>query len=151
MYHLFFRFLPDGSYLNANEHTPNETAHMMNEIIKDKQKYYDFMKFHRYYTYHASAESVDTDPLCSFCVFVNDESKRKQRRVYARFTEWWYGSNQTGDIVVHYSYNQTANKTCIKGCKATRPTVLEPTDEDEPPAMNAFSDIAVKLFRRYFD
>lgn len=81
-----------------------EVAAKMNEAIQDKQKYYDYFKWHRYYTYHQS-QGGDTDPLCAFCAFLNDESIRNQRRVYARFDKWWnefITQNDAEDIIEKY-------------------------------------------------
>lgn len=62
----------------------------MNDIIKNRQVYYDYFKFYRYYTYHTTGESRDIDPLCTFCEFINDGSVWKERRVYRLFNDWWH-------------------------------------------------------------
>lgn len=79
--------MPYGIYLDGNILSEEKVAEKINEAIQDKQKYYDYFRWHQYYTYQFTAESGDTDPLCSFCAFLNDESKRNQRRVYARFDQ----------------------------------------------------------------
>lgn len=84
-----FRFLPDGAYLNAGLYTPQALAKKMTYIIKYRQNYYDYFKFHRYYTYRAIGESEDTNPLCTFCKFINDGSIWIVRRTYALFSKWW--------------------------------------------------------------
>lgn len=97
--------MPDGIYLNGNLLSEDTLAEKMNEVIQDKQKYYDYFRWHQYYTYQFTAESGDTDPLCSFCALLNDESKRNQRRVYARFDKWWNEfrtQNDTEEIIVKY-------------------------------------------------
>lgn len=97
--------MPDGIYLNAETLPEEELAVKIKEAIQVKEKYYDYFRWHRYYSYQFTAESGDTDSLCAFCAFLNDESKRTQRRVYARFTKWWneYSvPNQTDDIIVKY-------------------------------------------------
>lgn len=85
----YFRFLPDGAYLNAREHTPETLAVKMNHIAKNDQDYYGYFKFHRYYTYHTKGESEDIDPLCTFCKFINGDSIWKGRRVFPQFSRWW--------------------------------------------------------------
>lgn len=61
----------------------------MNNIIMNKEDYYNYFKFHRYYTYHTVGESEDTDPLCSFCKFINNKSIWNDRRIYPQFSLWW--------------------------------------------------------------
>lgn len=81
--------MPDGIYINANKLTEKEVAEKMHEIIQDKQKYYDYFRWHQYYSYQLTAGSGDSDPLCAFCAFLNDEIISTNRRVYARFDKWW--------------------------------------------------------------
>lgn len=85
----FFRFMPTGSYLNAFILNAGDLAREISDSIKSKDKYYNFFKWHSYYSYHPPAESADTDPLCKFCAFLNNASTRHRRRVYERFTQWW--------------------------------------------------------------
>lgn len=97
--------MPDGIYLDGNILSEETLAEKINELIQDKQKYYDYFRWHQYYNYQFTAESGDTDPLCSFCAFLNDESNRNKRRVYARFDKWWNEfrtQNDTDDIIVKY-------------------------------------------------
>lgn len=97
--------MPDGIYINGNMLTEDQVAQKIREAIRDKQKYYDYFRWHQYYTYHFTAESGDSDPLCAFCAFLNNESNRNRRRVYARFNKWWNedGNHRgLGDIIVNY-------------------------------------------------
>lgn len=100
------RFMPNGIYLNANNLTGEEMAAKMVEAIRNKEIYYDYFKWHEHYSYHMVTDSADTDPLCSFCAFLNDASSRKRKQVYARFLKWWNGFDEkldeTGDIIVYY-------------------------------------------------
>lgn len=83
-----FSFMPDGIYLNGNNLSEDKVAEAMNEAIQDKKKYYDYFRWRRYYTYHP-IHGGDTDPLCEFCAYLNAESVRNKRRVYARVDKWW--------------------------------------------------------------
>lgn len=97
--------MPDGIYINGNMLTESQVAQKINEAIQDKQKYYDYFRWHQYYTYQFTAESGDSDPLCAFCAFLNDESNRNHRRVYAKFNKWWNedgNHKDSGDIIVNY-------------------------------------------------
>lgn len=95
--------MPDRIYLNGNTLSEDIVAEKINEAIQDKQKYYDYFKWHRYYTYYFTDARNDTDPLCSFCTLLNDDSIRNQRRVYAHFDKWWNDSqNKTENIIVKY-------------------------------------------------
>lgn len=76
-----------------------------------------FFKFHRYYTYQVTAESVDTDPLCGFCAFVNDESRRNEWRTYTEFFKWWHQhgqqKNETENMIVRYENSGPHIKSII--------------------------------------
>lgn len=87
--------MPEGMYLDAIALGEEALARKMLEIILDKEKYYDYFRWHRYYSYHSLADSADTDTLCTFCAFLNNITMRSERRVYARFTDWW---NQYEDV-----------------------------------------------------
>lgn len=103
--------MPNGIYLNANNLTGEEMAEKMMEAIKDTEIYYDYFKWHGHYSYHIVTDSADTDPLCTFCAFLNDASNRKREQVYARFVKWWNGfdanSKETGDTIVYYRKSNT--------------------------------------------
>lgn len=108
--------MPDGIYLNAETLSEEELAVKIKEAVQDKQKYYDYFRWHRYYTYQFSAESRDSDPLCQFCAYLNDESKRSQRRVYSGFTKWWndYSKpNDTDNIIERYEDSDPHFKSYI--------------------------------------
>lgn len=110
--------MPDGIYLNANNLTGAQLAKRMLEDIENKEKYYEYFKWHGHYSYHVATDSADTDPLCRFCAFLNDESTRLRGQVYARFVKWWNGFdsnvNAVGDIIVYYNYSHTLLKTELK-------------------------------------
>lgn len=132
----FFRFMPDGIYINAEKYNEDELAKLMNDAIQNKTKYYDYFKWHRYYSYHAAHESTETDPLCAFCAFLNDESNRSKRRAYANFVKWWnedlHPPNDTHNYIEFYGYNDpniisyyTYREPPTKSYNTETPSVLE--------------------------
>lgn len=107
--------MPDGIYLNANEIGEEEMARKMHELIQDKEKYYDYFKWHRYYSYHDVSESADTDPFCKLCAFLNNMTMRRERRVYASITQWWNEEdikpNKMEDPIFYYENAGTIKKS----------------------------------------
>lgn len=81
--------MPKGMYLDANIVEPEEMARIMNDTIHDKNKYYEFFKWHGYYSFHSPNESTDTDEICAFCAFLNDETHKYKRSVYKSITAFW--------------------------------------------------------------
>lgn len=61
----------------------------MNETIHDKEKYYQFFKWRRYYSFHDPKEDADTDEICAFCAFLNIDRKLNRSRVYIHFKNFW--------------------------------------------------------------
>lgn len=81
--------MPDGMYLNAFKLGPQEVARIMNDAIRDKKKYYDFFKWHRYYKFHEPSENADSDEICAFCAFLNDKQQIQKSTVYTHITNFW--------------------------------------------------------------
>lgn len=65
----------------------------MNDTIYDKEKYYEFFKWHRYYTFHEPSDSPDSDEICAFCALLNDKSRIHTRSVYTRINNFWHVDN----------------------------------------------------------
>lgn len=88
---IFYRFLPPGSYLDAHALGPKVLARSMNEIINDKEKYYDFFRWHNYYSFHEPNETAETDEICAFCAYLNDEKHKHDTTVYnhTRILDFW--------------------------------------------------------------
>lgn len=84
---ILYRFMPKGIYLDANVLTPGKMAETMNKIINDRNKYYDFFKWHDHYSFHFSGEDRYNGEICRFCSFLNN-SKNKTS-TYLNITEWW--------------------------------------------------------------
>lgn len=134
--------MPDGVYLNANVIGEEEMAMKMNTLIQDKEKYYDYFKWHDYYTYHDATDSADTDPVCAFCAFMNNMTRRSQRRVYARFTQWWNEGSKDDPLIW---YNQSDPK--VKALYLVRPIVKSVTTSK----LQEVSQFVEKLYNYFFD
>lgn len=81
--------MPKGIYLNAWTLGPKLLAQKMNTIINDKNKYYNFFKWHGYYTFHYTGEDNYHREVCGLCEFLNNRSPIIQRRVFSNITQWW--------------------------------------------------------------
>lgn len=84
---LFYRFMPEGIYLDANVLEPDELAKRINEIIKDKNRYYEFFKWHEHYSFHFTGENLFNEELCRLCAFLNN--CRNQTSIFEFIAEWW--------------------------------------------------------------
>ncbi|XP_059057643.1 alpha-(1,3)-fucosyltransferase C-like isoform X2 [Achroia grisella] len=82
----YTRFLPSGTYLNAREMGPQELAKTMDEIIKNKTRYYDFFRWRNHFVYK---ETIDTVDSCNICTALNDEDKFSKYSLYKNFRNWW--------------------------------------------------------------
>ncbi|XP_049869406.1 alpha-(1,3)-fucosyltransferase C-like [Pectinophora gossypiella] len=85
----YSRFLPEGSYLNARELGVQKLAKRMIDLIFDFEEYSSYFKWTNHYSYHARAESADTDDYCGICALLNDEKKLKETTTYHEFEKWW--------------------------------------------------------------
>lgn len=83
-----FRFLPDGIYLHAQKLGVKKLAREMYDIINDPPRYYDYFKWHGYYSFHDSADD-DHLHVCAFCAFLNDRLRSYKRTVYRKIAYWW--------------------------------------------------------------
>lgn len=99
--------MPDGIYLNANLIGEEEMARKMNDLIHNKEVYYDYFKWHTYYSYHDVTESADTDRVCALCAFLNNVTIRNQRRVYTHISQWW--NEDKKDNPVHWYKSASPN------------------------------------------
>lgn len=144
-YMLCFRFMPNGIYLNAVQLGEETLAREMNEIINDKNRYYDFFKWRRYYTYHEISESADTNRLCAFCALLNNSTMRSQRRVYARMFEWW-NNNTVENAVVMYDNADPKDKGII-----TRPLQIKKLQSNDAPSFLNVGKVFGELYNYYFE
>ncbi|XP_063383469.1 uncharacterized protein LOC134669771 isoform X2 [Cydia fagiglandana] len=83
------KFMPDGIYLHAGKIEVSDLAKQMNDIIKNKDRYYSFFKWRNHYSYHDKEESPDSDDQCITCAMLNDDALMKKETVYKDFTNWW--------------------------------------------------------------
>lgn len=79
--------MPEGIYLDASVLDPFNMAARITDIINDKNKYYEFFKWHEYYSYHFSGENRYSAELCRFCAFLNNSMNKTS--TYKNITEWW--------------------------------------------------------------
>lgn len=97
--------MPNGIYLNAIDLGPKKLANMMNEIIRNKTKFYDFFKWHNHYSFHDPSESNDTDVMCELCSFLNEKSRKNELHFYETITSWWnmYNFSYTEPEVITFN------------------------------------------------
>lgn len=76
-------------YLNAREWTPKQLAKQINEMIEDKELYYDYFKSRRYYSYYDPAHLKGETEYCKFCEALNDENTMTKSVTYENLAEWW--------------------------------------------------------------
>lgn len=94
--------MPDGIYLNAVNNSVEDLAKEISDIIHNSQRYFDFFKWHRYYSFHSSAEDNYYDPVCGLCALLNNKTRRNQRTVYKYMTRWWNEGqiDKNGDVSI---------------------------------------------------
>lgn len=90
--------MPDEIYLNAQEFGAQGLAKKMDDIIRDPQIYFNFFKWHGYYSFLNSDEDNYHDAICAFCALLNNKTRRDQRTAYKYITKWWNGENESSNI-----------------------------------------------------
>ncbi|XP_026319429.1 alpha-(1,3)-fucosyltransferase C-like [Hyposmocoma kahamanoa] len=147
----YTKFMPNGTYLDARALGPAKLAKEMNDIIKDKNRYYDFFRWRRYYRYDASSDNADSDGICALCTALNKASRSDERRVYARFREWW---NELQDGGTH------ANPIAKLPPKARDAVNYRPTEVAEthipgmtppPTLLQSFTQFLGNIYSYYFE
>lgn len=81
--------MPHGIYLDALKLGVEKLAKEMNDIINDPPRYYDFFKWHNYYSFHDTADNDYRESVCSLCAFLNSDSRMYKRTVYKNIKFWW--------------------------------------------------------------
>lgn len=81
--------MPDGIYLNALTLGVKGLAKEMNDIIHNLQRYYDFFKWHGYYTFHMTADDEYRNEVCGLCAMLNNKTRRGQSPAHRYIAEWW--------------------------------------------------------------
>lgn len=79
--------MPGGIYLNAGDLEPYKLARIMNDIINDKNRYYEFFKWHNHYSFHATDRNGYHEAFCSLCALINN--RRNQTSILDYITDWW--------------------------------------------------------------
>lgn len=80
------RFLPPGSYLNAQQQSPEDLAKIMNNLINSPKEYSRYFNWKYYYTYH-SPEAIEN--VCRVCAALNNRTMVENTTVYNHFRSWW--------------------------------------------------------------
>lgn len=140
-----FRFMPDGIYLNANEIEEEEMAKKINDAVQDKEKYYDYFKWHNHYSYHDIYESADTDRLCALCAFLNNATVKSARRVYAHISQWW---NEVENPTVNHIFTYESAYPGSKKYYKIYPKKNKPTS---PSVIQNVGQFVEQLYNHYFD
>lgn len=99
--------MPDGIYLNARFLEPQALAYQMNDIISNKNEYYNFFKWHRYYSFHETSHDNYTNEICTLCAMLNEVRKGNVTSVYMDIYQWWNGSPD----VAHWAEPMVTDKT----------------------------------------
>uniref|UniRef100_A0A2H1WPY7 Fucosyltransferase n=1 Tax=Spodoptera frugiperda TaxID=7108 RepID=A0A2H1WPY7_SPOFR len=85
----YSRFLPPGSYLNAKQLGPYNLAKEMFDIIENREIYYRYFRWRKYYSFGRRFENPDSNEYCKFCAMANDENLMKETKIYHNFSSWW--------------------------------------------------------------
>lgn len=75
--------------MDARVLEPSKLAGSIREIINDKEKYYDFFKWLRYYSLHDPYESPETDEICALCKFLNNDRNTNKITIYDNINKFW--------------------------------------------------------------
>lgn len=93
--------MPDGIYLDALSLGPAELARRMTEIIANRNKYYEFFKWHGYYSFHDTEEDLYKREVCALCELLNNKTLMQQSIVFTNLSQWWNEDFPPS----HYDYN----------------------------------------------
>lgn len=82
--------MPHGIYLNARWLGVKKLAKKMNDIIHDHIRYYDFFKWHGYYSFHNIDDDLQHDVVCGLCALLNNKAHKGQRSLHkTTFSKFW--------------------------------------------------------------
>lgn len=85
--------MPNGMYLNGNVLGPQKLARIIRDAVQNEEKYYEFFKWHRYYTFYNPSDNADSDEVCAFCAILNEKNRTGETSVYTRITNFWHADN----------------------------------------------------------
>lgn len=57
----------------------------MTDIINHAAKYYDFFKWHKYYSFHDVKTEIHYDGLCDLCAVLNNNTRESKNDI----TKFW--------------------------------------------------------------
>lgn len=119
MFSCYFRFLPNGSYINASKLKAEKLAKEMYDIINDAQRYNDFFKWHGYYSFEDISDNDHRETLCGLCAFFNSVKLKPDNsaHIYHDIVSWWNDKTQSAGIRVPDSSDQFSS-------------VMEPEEND---------------------
>ncbi|KAJ8728289.1 hypothetical protein PYW08_016674 [Mythimna loreyi] len=84
-------YMPEGIYLNARTVPAKELVKKIVDIMNNKEKYYDFFRWHNHYTYSNIDEAPESDTYCNFCKKINDPDFMNRKTVKKYLARWWNG------------------------------------------------------------
>lgn len=156
----FFRFFPPGSYIDASRLQPEALARTMHSIINNKEKYYKFFRWRRYYDFNHIYESPETDEFCAFCALLNNYKETNERKAYTNFIRWW---NDRSDwpiewpevrsrqlLVTTYGSAYNGLNKRVKLSVQNPISLLPPTQSNEDGGGEGFISAVGSFFRRHF-
>lgn len=131
------RFMPGGIYLNARELSPKRLAEQINELIEDKELYYEYFRWRGYYSFYNPAQLKGENEYCQFCEVLNDDKKMAKSVTYLNLAEWWNRPPAYRPPVHRSNYTdpQTYNEKYSKSSHFTNKDeneILVVTDDDDP-------------------
>lgn len=80
--------MPDGIYLDARALGPTKLAKEMIDIMYNKTRYYEFFKWHGYYSFHYTGENNFHYEICGLCALLNNKTRMNEKKNY-RTNFWW--------------------------------------------------------------
>lgn len=83
----YSRFLPPGSYLDANMFNGHELAALMNRLIKSPKIYSQYFRWKSQYIY---SEPSSKENVCAVCEALNKREMVEKETVYKDFRRWWH-------------------------------------------------------------
>lgn len=94
----YFRFMPEGIYLDVLKLGVQKLAKEMNNIINNPPRYYNFFKWHAYYSFQATADDNYKESVCAFCALLNKKVQRYKRTIYINIKNWWKNRSEDDTI-----------------------------------------------------
>lgn len=107
--------MPEGSFIRAHKLGPAKLAKEMVDIILFKKSYYDFFKWHGYYSFHHTAESNYFHQICGLCETLNNKTLMQKKKVYNTNLWWneWYNGLPPEDSKMHLIIDEEKSKSGI--------------------------------------